>query len=355
MFLLTLSRVKIVFGIIIVCLLVQSFYYHDYYNLMTTRQQCVPSTKFEPKPELEPRADFSNSITMVNNKIQTNALKNNYVNLLNLALCPKILPVLNETFRLLVPTKEKLEDVALQLSQLRILEGGHQMPLDCEARHKIAILVPYKNRFSNLCSLLLNLHPFLTKQKLDYTIFVIEQFNDGPFNRGKLLNIGYTEALKFNNYECFYFHDVDLIPMNNSNFYDCSDRPKHMAVAIDKKKSRMPYSDYFGGVTSMNRTHFKLINGFSNIFWGWGAEDDDLFNRVKAHKLNYTRCPHDFGHYHSLSHDIQEKNKERQKYLELGYLRYNTDGLNSLNYQVKALKKLPLFTYILADLAEKHR
>lgn len=77
-----------------------------------------------------------------------------------------------------------MEDVALQLSQLRILEGGHQMPLDCEARYKIAILVPYKNRFENLCSFLLNLHPFLTKQKLDYTIFVIEQFSESSNKSG---------------------------------------------------------------------------------------------------------------------------------------------------------------------------
>jgi hypothetical protein len=26
---------------------------------------------------------------------------------------------------------------------------------------------------------------------------------------------------------------------------------------------------------------FEKVNGFSNDFWGWGAEDDDLYNRVK--------------------------------------------------------------------------
>jgi len=78
--------------------------------------------------------------------------------------------------RLLVPAQDTLEEVAQQLSWLRFLEGGNQMPLDCQARYKIAIIVPYRNRLANLCSFLLNMHPFLTKQQLDYTIFIIEQF-----------------------------------------------------------------------------------------------------------------------------------------------------------------------------------
>lgn len=80
------------------------------------------------------------------------------------------------TVRLLVPAQETLEEVAQQLSWLRFLEGGQQMPLDCQARYKIAIIVPYRNRLANLCSFLLNMHLFLTKQQLDYTIFIIEQF-----------------------------------------------------------------------------------------------------------------------------------------------------------------------------------
>ena len=41
----------------------------------------------------------------------------------------------------------------------------------------------------------------------------------------------------------------------------------------------LPYEQIFGGAGSFSREHFKLINGFSNKFWGWGGEDDDLYNR----------------------------------------------------------------------------
>lgn len=42
---------------------------------------------------------------------------------------------------------------------------------------------------------------------------------------------------------------------------------------------RIPYNEIFGGVCSLNKTHFENINGFSNIYFGWGGEDDDLRQR----------------------------------------------------------------------------
>ena len=41
----------------------------------------------------------------------------------------------------------------------------------------------------------------------------------------------------------------------------------------------LPYQGIFGGAGSFSRKHFEAINGFSNQFWGWGGEDDDLYSR----------------------------------------------------------------------------
>jgi hypothetical protein len=37
-----------------------------------------------------------------------------------------------------------------------------------------------------------------------------------------LMNIGFVEALKIYDYQCFIFHDVDLIPENDNNCTGCN-------------------------------------------------------------------------------------------------------------------------------------
>ena len=51
-----------------------------------------------------------------------------------------------------------------------------------------------------------------------------------------LMNIGAAEALRQDNFECFVFHDVDLIPEDDRNIYSCPEQPRHMSVAIDTFK-----------------------------------------------------------------------------------------------------------------------
>jgi beta-1,4-galactosyltransferase 1 len=49
-------------------------------------------------------------------------------------------------------------------------------------------------------------------------VFVsVEQYGSGPFNRAMLMNVGAAEALKQYDYQCFIFHDVDLLPEDDRN------------------------------------------------------------------------------------------------------------------------------------------
>ena len=42
---------------------------------------------------------------------------------------------------------------------------------------------------------------------------------------------------------------------------------------------RLAYPELVGGVLSMRVQHFQRLNGYSNLYWGWGAEDDDMAYR----------------------------------------------------------------------------
>lgn len=53
--------------------------------------------------------------------------------------------------------------------------GGRGYPMDCVARHRVAIVIPFRDRPQHLQALLYNLHPMLLRQQIDYQIFVVEQ------------------------------------------------------------------------------------------------------------------------------------------------------------------------------------
>ena len=109
------------------------------------------------------------------------------------------------------------------------------------SNEKVAIIVPYRSRLNNLKTFTRYMHNFLNAQMVDYTIFLIEPAANLTFNRGLLINIGFLEALKIKyiksnqiyDFDCFIFHEVDLLPENMANFYKCNqDRPKQMAIKM---------------------------------------------------------------------------------------------------------------------------
>lgn len=76
------------------------------------------------------------------------------------------------------------------------------------------------------------MHAFLQKQNIHYRIFIVDQMDNRPFNRGKMLNIGATEAINAG-YPCLILHDVDLIPLVSGNIYACTKLPRHMSSCVD--------------------------------------------------------------------------------------------------------------------------
>ena len=56
------------------------------------------------------------------------------------------------------------------------------------------------------------------------------------------------------------------------------------------------------------------INGFSNEFYGWGGEDDDIFHRIQDAKINVHREPANIARFTMLLHGkVRFGNYQNQK------------------------------------------
>ena len=54
------------------------------------------------------------------------------------------------------------------------------------------------------------------------------------FNKASMMNIGFKEAKKLGDIDCYIFHDVDMLPENDHNIYTCSKVPRHVGSHCDK-------------------------------------------------------------------------------------------------------------------------
>lgn len=152
--------------------------------------------------------------------------------------------------------------------------------------HKLGIIVPYRDRETQLTFFLNHITTYLSNFDIDYHIIIIDQDNGKQFNRGMLLNIGFKYAKQI---RCDYvvFHDVDMLPFDVD--YSYSESPLHLATDFNLSpgdKKREIFQEYFGGVTMFTMEDFEKINGYSNKYWGWGYEDTDLLLRCKLNGLD---------------------------------------------------------------------
>ena len=147
---------------------------------------------------------------------------------------------------------------------------------------RIAIVVPYRDnikqeRKKQFDRFIVHFKKFL--KKFTYKIYIIEQSDDGLlFNRGKLLNIGIQKAIN-EKYDVIISHDIDIYPNNDAlALYTCIPKyPNH----IGNIWKEYTYWEYAGGIMSMTPEQYIKTNGYPNNFYGWGGEDDALYNRIQ--------------------------------------------------------------------------
>ena len=182
---------------------------------------------------------------------------------------------------------------------------------------KIGVVVPFRNRYEQLDIFKERITKYLTEKGIPYELIIVEQDDAKLFNRGMLLNIGFTYAEKL---KCKYvvFHDIDMLPVDVD--YSYSNIPLHLATDFIDNKREL-FDTYFGGVTMFNIKDFKKINGYSNKYWGCGYEDTDLLYRCSKNNIELD----------TLNIKNQHSNKQKLKF-------------NGIDAYVKSLNPIDLKT-----------
>ena len=185
----------------------------------------------------------------------------------------------------------------------------------------------------------------LKEQNIDFHIFIIEQNDEKPFNRAKLLNVGFDSSRDF---DYFIFHDVDMLPIDGKCDYKYESNPTHLASIVEQFGWNIPYNGYFGGVTLFDKKSFEEINGYSNEYWGWGAEDDDILRRCYFKNIEVKRKACWFN---SLNH---ERNVDENEYAsnlkrlqDFDSIQNLSEGLSTLEYEVDSNEELNSFTTLI--------
>lgn len=144
--------------------------------------------------------------------------------------------------------------------------------------HKLGICIPYRNREHHLRELVPALTKHLNERGIEHKFYVGHQVDDKLFNRGAMKNVAAEFAF---NDGCDYiaWHDVDMLPHPDCDYSYPEENPIHIATNLEKYNYGIGYDQYFGGIILFNKEQVERTNGYSNDYWDWGQEDDDLFWR----------------------------------------------------------------------------
>ncbi|XP_073850973.1 beta-1,4-galactosyltransferase 7 isoform X4 [Macaca fascicularis] len=122
--------------------------------------------------------------------------------------------------------------------------------------HRLAVLVPFRERFEELLVFVPHMHRFLSRKKIQHHIYVLNQVDHFRFNRAALINVGFLESSNSTDY--IAMHDVDLLPLNEELDYGFPEAgPFH--VASPELHPLYHYKTYVGGILLLSKQHYQLM------------------------------------------------------------------------------------------------
>ena len=150
---------------------------------------------------------------------------------------------------------------------------------------KLGVCVPYRDREIHLNEFIPKVGKYLKSKDIEFCMYFCHQTDDKLFNRGATKNIAAKHAFE-DGCTHIVWHDIDMIPEEEADYSFPKDNPRHIATKISQMQYGLKYHEYFGGAVVFSKEQVENTNGYSNNYWDWGMEDDDLFWR--CHLEGYT-------------------------------------------------------------------
>lgn len=238
-----------------------------------------------------------------------------------------------------IPTKENAKDV----KQEDVEDAAEQSSM-FSSPHRLAVIVPYRDRFEELRLFVPHIHKYLKEKGIDHQIYIINQADKHRFNRASLVNVGFLVA-RNESFDYIAMHDVDLLPLNKDLDYGFPDNgPFH--VAAPHLHPKYHYPKFVGGILLLSVEQFEEVNGLSNKFWGWGREDDELYMRIveagykiQRHGMEITTGYNTFKH----EHDSEKRPRDYKRLPGQKKVQFSRDhetGFKTVRYNIKSQQEL---------------
>jgi hypothetical protein len=199
-------------------------------------------------------------------------------------------------------------------------------------------------------------HRYLQLQGVqNYKIVMSEQplETDKLFNKGSMFNVAFDQFREDADY--ILLMDIDSLPLLYRKPFTAGDylfvdmrnppthTPEHIAPEVEKYGWSLPAQHVVGTGLKFTREAYQRVNGFSNNFYGWGREDDNLYLRIMTAFGDIQRPGQNEGLFHSLPHVDSSDSCGRLNYaynigynafFEAGGIKLEDDGLLQLQYRL---------------------